>query len=168
MSSLNINRSIIVPAVTGYPMWDDTTTNYLCHCDVGIDAKAFALFYIYILWPDLNRESFQRQRQDCDFNGSPNGFILKIDEFPWNLPASKTERYKKWFPVSIFPNGTGFNEASIILHLQLRACYDQLVRDFFYKEHLILSKTTKYGLQFIAINDIFLVQKFVADQTKGI
>ena len=77
MSDLQLVDSIIVPEVKGFPMWDSTSSNYFCYSDANIDAKAFSIFYIYVLWPDLNRESFQKYRKEGDFIRSPNGFILE-------------------------------------------------------------------------------------------
>ena len=60
-------------STTCYPMWDDITCNHFCYSDAGIEAKAFSLFYIFVLWPDLIREIYKQERRDGDFICSPNG-----------------------------------------------------------------------------------------------
>jgi len=136
------------------PMWTFESSEYLNNSSQPIDLKAFVLFYIYVLWPDSVRESFKIDIE-LNTNGQVNSFLM-----PWNLPVSNYNNYVKWFPKSIFPNGPGFNEDSMMLSLYLRCCLDNLVVACFCQHDVDLKKTAEYGLGFYSrYNDLKLKEQ---------
>ena len=84
------------------PMWNIHTSTYLNPSDAEIECKAFVIFYINVLWPDEELESFQRQRNHN--NELPDNRFHQ-----WNLPVSQWTNVYKWFPTSIFPQGPEFD-----------------------------------------------------------
>ena len=125
------------------PMWTYESSEYLNKSkNQPIDLKAFVLFYIYILWPDNVRESFKE-----DIPLTSNGRIDYL-KMPWNLPVSNYNNYVRWFPISIFQNGPGFDEDSKMLSLYYRCCLDNLVVACFCHHDVDLKKNAVYGLGF--------------------
>lgn len=150
----------------GTPMWNEVSSNFLNISKAEIEIKAFVLFYIYVLWPDNVRDSFNRlkRRGHSDVNRH-----FSSNLYPWNLPASNKSNYIKWFPVSIFPFGPGFDAKTKTLSSRLRSCLDNLVEDCFSKPNLILKKSKEFGLGYFCdyLMDNTLSMQRVSKQVTG-
>jgi len=144
------------------PQWTLESSNYINQTDAEIDIKAFAMFYVHILWPDSSRDEWNLTRYLIDHASGRH----VTDHYSWNIPR-EDDNYMKWFPYTIFPNGINYNKKSIELSIRLRCCLDNLVVDCFFKPDLVLNKSNKFGLGFFSLNNNVTMES-VSQNVKGI
>jgi len=137
------------------PIWNLASSDRLNKSESPIEIKAFVLFYIYLIWPDLVRDHCYNNfvfNPISNFKRDDNGRI-NTKFLPWNLACTNSDNLIKWFPLSIFPNGPGYDEQSHDLSVKLRCCLDNLVSDIFLKPDLILKKSVEFGIGFYSIHN---------------
>ena len=138
------------------PMWTEQSADIICKsAEYPIDLKAFVIFYVYILWPDNIRKAIQKQS------------FHDIKKMPWNLPFTNPMNLQKWFPLSIFPNGPGHDDESMLLSMKLKSCFDSLIFSCFLNINVKLKKSDEDGLGFYS-RWHNLKMKNLCDGIKGI
>lgn len=116
-------------------LWTPERTRIICRDSAApISLKVFALFYIHILWIDVERIGRENHRPNWN---SPS--------HDWNSPSLADDE-KKWFPKECFPNGISFNAASIEASIEWRAIYDSLNNASFNSGILNLQRSQHFGL----------------------
>ena len=127
------------------PMWKTEIGTYMLLTEAPLEAKAFIIFYINILWPDTARIQFNSYGP-----GGANENAGK-EVYPWNAPfdlcdnMEDVRRFLRWFPLSLFPYGNANSIKTKKFAGRWIAALDLLVNDCFKNPKLIINKSA-WGL----------------------